>query len=223
MNNYYYIVAGLPDISPGGENKIFSYEAVRDEIYKQCSDIDKALIELMEKGFDENNLNVSFYSEVFSSKCLFIVRYYKMDLLIRNKKVSYLASRLFADDAAKGKELAAKYSVSMSEDSECSYNENDTEVSFDASDIQKLNSIFEDHDILGKEKKLDDFKWLKINEFTAFDFFDIDIILSFLAKGKLVDRWNKLDEEKGKVLFKKLVDEVRGTFKGLNDNTIKKQ
>ena len=44
------------------------------------------------------------------------------------------------------------------------------------------------------------------------DFFNIDVILAFLAKGYLVDRWLKLDADKGKHLFRKLVDEVRGTF-----------
>ena len=39
-----------------------------------------------------------------------------------------------------------------------------------------------------------------------------DVILAFLAKGYLVDRWLKLDADKGKHLFRKLVDEVRGTY-----------
>ena len=59
-------------------------------------------------------------------------------------------------------------------------------------------------------------KWGKINELTVFDDFDMEAILAFVAKLKIVDRWLTLDEEQGKEMFKRLVDEVRGTFKGVN-------
>ena len=38
-------------------------------------------------------------------------------------------------------------------------------------------------------------------------------ILEFLAKVKLIDRWNKLDKRTGEELFKKFVDEIQGTYK----------
>ena len=44
----------------------------------------------------------------------------------------------------------------------------------------------------------------------------MEAILAFVAKLKIVDRWLTLDEEQGKEMFKRLVDEVRGTFKGVN-------
>ena len=36
-------------------------------------------------------------------------------------------------------------------------------------------------------------------------------ILGFTAKLKIIDRWNKLDPETGRELFRKLVDEIRKT------------
>ena len=39
-----------------------------------------------------------------------------------------------------------------------------------------------------------------------------------VAKMMIIRRWLILDEETGRIMFKKLVDEVRGTFKGVEYN-----
>lgn len=57
--------------------------------------------------------------------------------------------------------------------------------------------------------------WDKIDEMTTYDYFDIEAILGFLAKLHIVERWYILDEKTGREMFRKLVDEVRGTFKGV--------
>jgi len=219
VNNYYYIIGGLPELAPGGENNMFNYAAVREEIWKQCSPEDKKLIEFLEEGFDEESLTVDFYIKVQESRSMFIKRYFRLDRIIRNAKVTFLAGKLFNGDETENKELIKKYSVVLPSDQEIGFNGKEgVAVTLDNSDTQNIDAIFHTSDILEKERKLDEFKWGKINEFTSFDFFDIDVILAFLAKGKLVERWNKLDRETGKALFKKLVDEVRGTFKGVEFN-----
>ncbi|MCI1720847.1 MAG: DUF2764 domain-containing protein [Bacteroidales bacterium] len=219
MNNYYYIIGGLPELAPGGENNLFNYSAVREEIYKQCSADDQKLIEFLESGFDENSLSGEFYVKAEESKSLFIKRFFRLDRIIRNIKVSFLAGKLFKGEDVNQDDLVKKYSVLLPSDEQGGYKEEEgASVTLDSSEIQNIETIFHNTDILEKERKLDEFKWNKINEFTAFDFFDINVILAFLVKGKLVERWNKLDRETGKALFKKLVDEVRGTFKGVEFN-----
>ena len=58
--------------------------------------------------------------------------------------------------------------------------------------------------------------WEKISDLSQFNYFDLDAILASIAKMHIIDRWFSLDEETGRDLFKALVDEVRGTFKGVN-------
>ena len=48
--------------------------------------------------------------------------------------------------------------------------------------------------------------------------FDIHVVLAFIVKLHIVNRWLKLDENTGREMFRILVDEVLGTFKGLNYN-----
>ena len=82
----------------------------------------------------------------------------------------------------------------------------------------RLQSILEGNDILARERGIDDLYWDKIDELTLFDYLNFDKILGMVAKMMIIRRWLILDEETGRAMFKKLVDEVRGTFKGVEYN-----
>ena len=51
MDNYVYIVAGLPELTSGFENTGFDYAAVKESIVELLSEKDQQLVELMEEGF----------------------------------------------------------------------------------------------------------------------------------------------------------------------------
>ena len=48
------------------------------------------------------------------------------------------------------------------------------------------------------------------------DYFNMNAILAFLVKAKTVQRWAELDAAKGQEMFKKLVQEIRGTSANLD-------
>lgn len=75
--------------------------------------------------------------------------------------------------------------------------------------------VFSEKNLIEREKKIDALYWQKISETVTFDVFTFDLILSILAKAKIVARWSALDQASGETLFRELVQEVRGTFKGV--------
>lgn len=193
MNNYHYIVASLPALSPDWVFGDKNAEAFLGEIKDGCSKSDISLIEFLEKGFVDANLNADFYNEALKHKNRFLREYFRFDLNMRNAKVAYLNKAL-------GRELSKDV------------------VDVDGGDFEeasKMDAVLQGHDILAREKGIDDLLWSKINELTVFDYFDIEAILAFIAKMHIIDRWYKLDEQTGREMFRKLVDEVRGTFKGV--------
>ena len=94
MDNYVYIVAGLPELTSGFENTGFNYASVKESIMELLSEKDQQLVELMEEGFDENTLGADFYARAAENKNRFIREYFDFDGRLRNMKVEYLAKRL---------------------------------------------------------------------------------------------------------------------------------
>ena len=194
MDNYVYIVAGLPELTSGFENTGFDYAAVKESIVELLSEKDQQLVELMEEGFDENSLGADFYAKAAESKNRFIREYFDFDGRLRNMKVNYLAKRL-------GKN-GENFMVEL------------PEADFD--EEKQIQDILADADFVEREQKMDELKWEKASDIARMDYFNMNAILAFLVKAKTVQRWAELDPNKGTEMFHKLVKEVRGTFEGVN-------
>lgn len=197
MNNYYYIIAGLPVLSHEWKPGEQTPEIIRQEILEQCSEKDRAVIGLLESGFVDENLTADFYRTALAHKNRFIREYFRFDLNVKNAKVRYLNEALGRDPK--------KDVIVLDEEAP-------QEVFEEAA---KLDTILHGNDILERERGIDDLMWEKIEDMTTYDYFDIKAVLAFLAKLHIVERWYILDEKTGREMFRKLVDEVRGTFKGV--------
>lgn len=207
MNNYEYIVASLPDITTGWKFSEKGPQDYIDEIVSLSSKGDNELIEFLLSGYLDENLNAEFYSKALVHKDRFIRDFFRFDLNVRNAKVKYLNKALGRD--------ASKDVLHFSEDT--------AQAVLDAAEEEfeeagALEAVLNQTDILSRERGIDDLMWEKINSLTVFNYFDIDAILGFIAKLNIIARWYKLDEQTGREMFKKLVDEVRGTFKGVEYN-----
>ena len=162
MDNYVYIVAGLPELTSGFENTGFDY--------------------------------AEFYDKAAKSKNRFIREYFDFDGRLRNMKVNYLAKRL-------GKK-AEDYTLELPE--------------ADFEEGKQIEEILADADFVEREQKMDELKWEKASDIARMDYFNMNAILAFLVKAKTVQRWAELDASKGQEMFKKLVQEIRGTSANLD-------
>ena len=194
MDNYVYIVAGLPELTSGFENSGFDYGAVKESIMELLSKKDQQLVELMEEGFNEQTLGTDFYIRAAQNKNRFIREYFDFDGRLRNLKVEYLAKRL-------GKE-SDPYLVNLEE--------------ADFEEEKQIQDILADADFVQREQKMDELKWEKASDIARMDYFNMNAILAFLVKAKTVQRWAELDAEKGQEMFQKLVKEIRGTSADLD-------
>ena len=207
MKNYEYIIASLPDITTGWKFGDKGPEDYIEEIIDLCSDKDRMLIGFLLSGYHEENLNTDFYAKALVHADVFIREYFRFDLNIRNAKVKYLNKALGRP--------ADKDVLSFGEDTD--------QRALDAAEAEfeeaaDLETILNSGDILSRERGIDDLMWDKISNLTTFNYFDIDAVLGFITKLNIVARWYKLDEQTGREMFKKLVDEVRGTFQGVEYN-----
>ena len=210
MNNYHYIIAGLPELLPDFHAEGFRYKVLESSIREQLSARDSRLVDWLDFGSDTSHLSGHFYRAVARQKSGFLRSYFDMDRRMRNAQVEFLSARDGLD--------SARYTVGETE----SYKE----------DFPELQTVFQCTDLYEREKRLDMFRWEKITGMTVFHYFDMDVILAFILKLHIIDRWHQLDEETGREMFRKLVNEVKATFKGVEynpersdrtDNNIKQQ
>lgn len=194
MANYEYLIAGLPDISPDWKGAdAETADAIMQEIRELSSEKDNRLIDKLLEGYQDDKLNLEFYQEMLSSKDAFLKEYFRFDLNVRNAKVAYLNREL---------RRPAGTDVFL-------------EAPGEFEEAQRLEAVLNTDDILARERGIDDLMWSKIDELTTFDYFDIDAVLGFIAKLHIVSRWLKLDDATGRLMFARLVDEVRGSYTGI--------
>lgn len=194
MRNYEYIIASLPVLSLDATRELIDTDAVIEEIKGQCSDGDCKLIDFFLSGYDGESLGRDFYLEASKSSSRFIREFFAFDLQVRNSKVRFLnrsLGRPFNQDI-----------VTLSDDDE---------VEIDA----EIYAAFERNDILARERAVDEIMWKRADSLIELEVFSLDIILAFIARLQIVGRWLKLDEQAGREMFRKLVNEVRGTFSGI--------
>ena len=207
MNNYEYIIASLPDITTGWKFGEKTPEDYIEEIVSLCSAKDRETIAFLMDGYCDEKLNAEFYSAALQHKDAFIRNFFLFDLNVRNAKVRYL-------NRALGR-AADRDVLTFGEDADADVLAAVAEEFEEAADLE---TILTQPDILSREKGIDDLMWEKISNLTTFNYFDIDAVLGFITKMNIVARWYRLDEQTGREMFKKLVDEVRGTFKGVEYN-----
>lgn len=76
--------------------------------------------------------------------------------------------------------------------------------------VADLMKIVECDDPVEKEKKIDAFKWLWLEDQTFFNMFSIEAVFAYLCKLEMLARWDKLDVEKGQETFRQIIENLRG-------------
>lgn len=194
MNNYEYIISSLPAISldwkfSNGES-FGSYVAW---IKTQLDSSDIKTVNCLLQGFKDENLIPEFYEAALKSGNSFIRDYFTFDLNVRNGKARFLNKAFDRPE------------------------DQDT-IEIETGEFQEaeaLSAALQNPDLLSREQSLDSLMWNKISQLCIFNYFDINAVLAFIAKLRIIGRWLSLDENAGREMFRKLVDEVRGTFGGV--------
>ena len=208
MNNYVYIIAGLPDFTPDWRQGEKSLEEYLNQMKELLSEKDMESVRLIEDGFNKEKIGLEFYKEALAHSSAFIREFFQFDLNVRNAKVRYLNQALGRDPQKDVLSMADPDAEELGIEVE------EPEFKEEA----RLQAILEGKDILARERGIDDLYWDKIDEITLFDYLNFSKILGMVVKMMIIRRWLILDEERGREMFKRLVDEVRGTFKGVEYN-----
>ena len=73
-----------------------------------------------------------------------------------------------------------------------------------------IAAVGDEQNLVEKERRIDLVRWNEALDLAAFDYFDIDAVLSYLVRVHIVARWTQLDAAHGREMFARLIAELNG-------------
>ena len=153
----------------------------------------------------ENSLYAAYYEECSYSKSRFIRAWSEFDRTLRNVSAAVVAratSRPIESVVVGGGDVVEQLQRSSAADfglrGELPY--------IDA----VIAAVNDEQNLVEKEHKLDMVRWEQAGELAGFDYFNINAILSYLAKINIVARWSLLDPKRGREMFDRIIAELDG-------------
>ena len=152
-------------------------------------------------GF-EKALLAAYYEECARSKSRYMRNWSDFDRTLRNVAAAAVAratDRVVADSLVGGGDIVDQLQRSSAADfglrGELSY--------IDA----VISAVNDETNMVEKEHKIDLIRWEQAGELAAFDYFNLDAILSYLAKINIVARWSLLDPKRGREMLERIMSE----------------
>lgn len=151
----------------------------------------------------ERELFAAYYRYCATSGCRFVREWAEADRNLRNISVALTAKRKglsVGERLVGGGDIVAQLRRSSAADFGLK-----GEVGY----IDTLiGALSEGDNLLEKEHRIDLIRWNMAEELATFDYFNINMLLSYVARLCLVHRWAMLDGERGREMFRKLVSSL---------------
>ena len=154
----------------------------------------------------ENVLTEMYFEYALKTKNKFLKEWFQFNQDLQNILIG-LNCREYGIDLEKqviGNNRVSKAVVSS--------NAKDFGLGVDIPYVSDIITQAEKENLLAREKGLDQLKWDKVEEITLFDYFTIDVVLAYTIKLDIAYRWLELDEETGRDMFRKIIDNLKSSF-----------
>ncbi|OFX19977.1 MAG: hypothetical protein A2041_07215 [Bacteroidetes bacterium GWA2_31_9b] len=170
------------------------------DVYKNEEETPK-----IEKSW-ENVLTEMYYEYVLTTKNKFLKQWFEYNQNIKNI-LTGINCRKFNFNPEK--HLISKNFIT---ESIITNKSKDFGLDSDFPIVTSLLNISEKENFLASEREIDLLRWSKIDELTLFEYFTIDKVLAYTIKLDIAYRWLALDEEKGRIIFKQIIKDIKSGF-----------
>ncbi|MBQ0007980.1 MAG: DUF2764 family protein [bacterium] len=230
--NYYYFIAGMPDISQSNPKSIPDLKILREELQEELSSGDFKLFSLIADGIEnadvkqyvsrwerdpetEETIELSeeqratlYYEYGMKSRNKFVREWFEFNLNVNNILTAIICRNNGWDIR---KAVVGNNSVAES------IRENSTVRDFNLKAIldyyPTLQQIIDTENLMEREQKIDALKWQWLENNSFFNFFGIEKIISFYIRCSLLERWNILTIEEGERIFREIIDNLKKDVK----------
>lgn len=153
--------------------------------------------------FAEDDMSLQYYNYALQCPNKFIKEWFQMNLDVTNILTAMIARQngWNVGDYIQGDNEVCEMIRE--------HNTKDFDLTHEYDYVKDIIQIVECDDPVLKEKKIDAFKWIWLEEKTFMDVFSIEAVFAFLCKTEMIERWEKLDPEQGKNAFTSIIENLR--------------
>ncbi|MFO7827640.1 MAG: DUF2764 family protein [Bacteroidales bacterium] len=91
-------------------------------------------------------------------------------------------------------------------------NAKDFDLAIDLPYVSDIIALADKDHFLAREKSIDQLKWDKVEDLTLFQYFSVEVVLAYVIKLDIAYRWLVLDEETGREMFRKIIDNLKSSY-----------
>lgn len=158
----------------------------------------------------ENLLNCFFYEQVLKVKNVFLQNWFLFELNTKNILTAFNCINFnyeLTEHLLKVESNNLVYSLLINKRLKAELFEDELPFTEQIFKIAESNL-----ELIEKEKAIDKIKWDFIDENTFFHYFTIEKILGFIIKLQITERWMNLDEETGKIILERLINDLKTNY-----------
>lgn len=171
----------------------------------------KSETRLMPEMTPENELTTLYYTEAFENNNKFFKQWLSFELDLKNVLIYASAQKYnmpyeheLMGTSILANALRHKTGRDTGEASEWPY-------------FERAMQIGDNGDIASREKAIDQLRWSFLDELNTFNYFSIEVIISYMVKLMIVERWLKLDPKTGEELFRRLLGNLQSSYEFPNE------
>lgn len=155
----------------------------------------------------EDKLSALYYSHAMKCRNAFVSSWFEFNLNVKNI-LSAINARKFKIEIPQ---------VIVGDTPVCealkTSNARDFGLAGELDYLDEVLKIGETHNLIEREKKVDQLKWKWMEDKTFFEYFSIERLYVFLLQIELVERWLSLDKDKGNRMFRDIIASFKNDVK----------
>lgn len=160
-----------------------------------------------EKIYADSLLSHLYYQEALKCDNEIIAAWFELNLNIGNLLTAANSRRLELD--------ATPYIIGNNEVAKAlrTSRDNDWGLKEEIDYFDEIMDIAHENNALEKERRLDEFRWERLDTLITFNYFGIEQLFAFFVKIDIIGRWTKLDAEKGEEKLRNIIAQLKEEVK----------
>ena len=161
----------------------------------------------------ENQITELYYNFLLKIKNPFLKDWFKFELNTTNIITAINCKKFeipFENELIGDNEITEHIKKSKLKTKDFGFDDTFDDISY----INHAIRILDNHNLslFDRKKNIDLLKWRYLDEKTTFKYFSMEVIISYVIKLRITEKWINLDKKSGEEMFNKLINDLETSF-----------